>query len=97
MIAVACDPTPLHLEANELLAQPLGVLEQERPLPDKPLLLVQMHRKRDAGLQRRGLCVELVPVEAHPGLEAQRVPGAEPGGDGSCFDKSPPDAWGVAS
>ena len=50
VVAVAGDPTPLHLEADELLAQPPGILEQERPLPDEPRLLVQMHREADAGL-----------------------------------------------
>jgi hypothetical protein len=97
VVAVASDPTPLHLETDELLAQPLGVLEQERPLPDKPWLLVQVHRKRYASFQWRGLCIELVPVEAHPRLEAQRVPRAEPGRGGACLYKLTPDVRGVAS
>src|SRR4051812_25663043 len=55
-----------------------------------------MHRKRDARLQRRGLCIELVPVEAHAGLEAKRVPGTQPGGGDPCIYKTAPDARGAA-
>src|SRR5918992_3403097 len=97
MVAVACDPTPLHLEADELLAQALGVFEQERPLPDKTRLLVEVHREGDAGFQRRGLRIELVPVETHPCFEAQRVPRAEPCRGGSCLYQAAPDAGGVVS
>src|SRR5215218_11073122 len=97
MVAVACDPTPLHLEADELLAQPLGVFEQVRPLPDKTLLLVEVHREGDAGFEGRGLCIELVAVEAHPRCEAKRVPGAESCRGGACLYQAAPDARGVAS
>src|SRR5215217_8029952 len=95
MVAVACDPTPLHLEADELLAQPLGVLEQERPLPDKTRLLVEVHREGDAGFERRGLRVELVSVEAHPCFESQRVPRAEPGRSSARLHQAEPHARGV--
>src|SRR5688572_13855324 len=97
MVAVACDPTPLHLEADELLAQPLGVLQQERPLPDKPLLLIQVHREGDTSFERCSLRIELVPVETHPRFEAQRVPGAEPGRGGARLYQAAPDARGVFS
>src|SRR4051812_5508991 len=87
--------TPFHLETDELFTQPFGVLEQERPLPDKPLLLVQVNRETDARLQRRGLGVELVPIEAHACFETKRVPRPEPGGDDAGLDQATPDAQGA--
>src|SRR5215203_2417187 len=63
MVAVACDPTPLHLE---------------------------VHREGDAGFERRGLRVELVPVETHACFEAKRVPRAEPcRGDARLYQAAP--------
>src|SRR5829696_1004067 len=50
-----------------------------------------MHRKADASLQRRGLRVELVAVEAHSSLQTQRVPGTQPGGADAQIYEAPPD------
>jgi hypothetical protein len=68
-MVVARDPTPLQLEADELLTQPFLLLALEGFLADKLLLLVQVDGEADASLQRGGLGVQLVAVETHPGLE----------------------------
>src|SRR5829696_5301886 len=72
-MVVARDAPPLHLEADELLSQPLLLLLFQSVLADELLLLVQVDGEADAGLERRRLGVELVAVEAHPGLEPQGV------------------------
>ena len=68
-VVVARDAPPLHLEADELLAEALLFLSSQRVLADELLLLVQVDGEADAGLEGGGLGVELVAVEAHPGLE----------------------------
>src|SRR5215211_1080568 len=82
-VIVARDAPPLHLEADQLLAEPLFFLFAECILADELLLLVQVDGEADARLQGRRLRVELLAVEAHPGLEAQGVARPEPGGRGA--------------
>ena len=63
-------------------AQPAGDAAVALGLERRPaaeVALVEAHHPAEPGLQRRDARPELVAVQRQPGLEPQRVAGAEPG------------------
>src|SRR5690606_5047553 len=78
-VALAGDPAPAHLEADEL-AREAGRLDGDEGLLADEVALVELHRPAEPRLERvRGL-VDVVAVERQPRLEPERVARGEPGG-----------------
>ena len=66
-------------ESDEAAGEAGGLLRLEGRLPDK-VALGELHEPSEARLEGRRRVVDVVPVEAHPHLEAKRVAAAEAGG-----------------
>ena len=82
-------------EAHELLRDSGRLLCFECRLPDKVTLL-HLHEPLEIGFQRRDGVVDVVAVEGHPHLEAERVAAAESGGgDVAVLHEGVPDVGGV--
>src|SRR3990172_7789483 len=73
----AGDPTSDHFKADQLSANPLCLLPGQHLTADEVSLL-RLHDPAEIGLEDRMPVVDVVAVEGHLCLEAQRVARAEP-------------------
>ena len=75
---MAGDAAAPNGQADQLLARALGLGLLERGPADEVALLAELDHSTEARLERGRVGAQLVAVERHPGLQAQRVAGAEP-------------------
>jgi hypothetical protein len=79
-IPVARDPPPRDLQPDEPLLRTVLRDPRQRLAPHEVARLLQLHDAPEAGVEGVGVAIELVAVERHPGLEAERVARPQPGG-----------------
>src|SRR5208282_1309216 len=79
-ISVAADALIEHLKTHQLARDTVLFLPRQNGAAEKGAL-AKFADPAKARFERRGFGVNLVPVQAHPRFEAQRVPRAEPAGN----------------
>src|ERR1041385_840133 len=94
-VAVAADAALDHLESHQLPARSLGLLALQ-DVAAVEVALLQLDDPSEVRLQRGGGVVDVVAVQGHLGLEAQRVARAEAAGLDAGVDQFLQDARTVA-
>src|SRR5207244_9715683 len=75
-VTIPRDTPPAHFKADQLTADALLLLTQQR-FPSDEFALVELHDPAQVRLERRNGRVNLVAVQGHFGFQAQRVPRAQ--------------------